>query len=970
MAIASRFLRSIEGGLELMRLGSLAPAPGQPYEIRAEGPHFRLRHYGVGGEATSGPLLLVPPLMLTAEVYDIAPDVSAVATLRDLGMDPWVVDFGAPEREAGGMTRTLDDHVRAVAEAIAQVRDLTGRDVHVGGYSQGGMFAYQACALSRGEGVASLVTMGSPVDIHRSVPQVGDEVISRLLRSVAPMVDLPLSRIEGLPGILTSYGFKLLTPKKEAEQLLLFLKSLHDRQALARRASRRRFLAGEGFVAWPGPALRAFFDELIVHNRMVAGGLVIDGRTITLADIRCPVLYFIGRRDDLARPAAVRAIAEVAVNAECHEVMLGAGHFGLVVGRLAKAETWPTIAEWIRWREGEGPEPRRLREARPVVEEPAHDEPEELIDIDVDFKLVTDEIGARVGRVWRRLGDAYRSTSDTLHGLRHQLPRLWQLETLEPDTRISASLALAERARATPEATFFLWRGRAYTYAEAHARVDEMAGQLAGCGARSGQRVGVRMAAGPAQLAAVTALVRLGAVAVVASPGVDDGALAAAFAAEGVSATICDVAQLERARRSGPGPRWVVGVPASRQWATLELGPDEQWLAAARAEPCERPDPGCASDLGLILIRPGRGGARVAAISHGRWAFSALGIASAATLTPEDTVYNCLPLHHPTGIMVAVGGALVSGARLALAEGFDPASFWSDLHRYGVTVVFYGGEMLRPVADAPRERTALRLVAGSGMRADLGRRIEERLGVGVLEIYASTEKRLVLVNASGEKRGALGRRLPGSAEVALLRYDLARGELVLREGRALRAEVDEAGLLVARLEPGETAPHGEVREDLLDPGDRWLVTKDLLRRDRDGDYWYVDRVDSALAHPDGIVAMPHLEDALYTVPGVTRCLASTFEGEPWALVVSADALDSAVVTRRLRAALATHEQPKRILRVAAIAETEAFRPIRTSLTAVAASRDGVIEELAWTPEGYRRDALSRPASSSPPGVAP
>src|SRR6476659_6146520 len=81
--------------------------------------------------ALGAPLLLVPPLMVASEVYDISPDVSAVAALARAGVDVWIVDFGAPERLEGGMSRTLDDHVRAVSQAIDHVRRARGRDVHL-----------------------------------------------------------------------------------------------------------------------------------------------------------------------------------------------------------------------------------------------------------------------------------------------------------------------------------------------------------------------------------------------------------------------------------------------------------------------------------------------------------------------------------------------------------------------------------------------------------------------------------------------------------------------------------------------------------------------------------------------------------------------------------------------------------------------------------------------------------------------
>ena len=66
-----------------------------------------------------------------------------------------MVDFGAPEHEEGGLERNLTDHVLAVSDAVDRVREVTGRDVHLGGYTQGGMFCYQTAAYRRSEGLAS-----------------------------------------------------------------------------------------------------------------------------------------------------------------------------------------------------------------------------------------------------------------------------------------------------------------------------------------------------------------------------------------------------------------------------------------------------------------------------------------------------------------------------------------------------------------------------------------------------------------------------------------------------------------------------------------------------------------------------------------------------------------------------------------------------------------------------------------------
>ncbi|HEV3130090.1 MAG TPA: acyl-CoA synthetase, partial [Solirubrobacteraceae bacterium] len=139
----SRLGAAAQNALEVARFGGLAAdEEPSPYVVAEEDQVYKLRHYYP--ETASGPpVVLVPPMMLAAEVYDVSSNSSGVTILCEGGADPWVVDFGAPERQQGGLERTLADHVLAVSEAVDQVRRHTGQDVHLGGYSQGGMFCYQ-----------------------------------------------------------------------------------------------------------------------------------------------------------------------------------------------------------------------------------------------------------------------------------------------------------------------------------------------------------------------------------------------------------------------------------------------------------------------------------------------------------------------------------------------------------------------------------------------------------------------------------------------------------------------------------------------------------------------------------------------------------------------------------------------------------------------------------------------------------
>jgi putative long chain acyl-CoA synthase len=951
-----RLRQGARNAAEIVRLGRLTAPHRTPFDIVDEGRIHTLRRYkGPERQEDATVALLVPPLLVTGEVYDMAPDLSAVSYLLGQGVDVWMVEYGRPEQAEGGLERTLDDHLRAVIAAHDTVVRETGRAVHMLGYSQGGMFCYQAAAYLGGEGVASIVTFGSPVDIHANVPiPVGERVAEAMLSGLRQAIEGPLAQTEALPAFLISLGFKLVSPRKEVGQLIDFVQKLHDRPALEKRESRRRFLGGEGFVAWPGPALRTFIDEFIVANRLASGGFVVDGRTVSLADLEVPILYFVGGNDEIARPASVRGIARAALRAEVHEVEVPVGHLGLVVGSKAMARTWPAVVEWMRWREERGPRPTALD----VPEAPA--DPAEGV-LEGSVEDVVDLASDALGELHRRFESFAGDLTQTVEALRWQLPRLAVLRRLGRETEIGAAKVLRERAETNPDGTFFLWRGRAFKYAEADRRVDAIVRGLFEAGVRPTDRVGVLMGPRPTYLSLVTALNRLGAVAVLLGPDSTRLSLERAVDIAEVTHLVADPPNVARALEAftarevfvlgGPygdvrpafDPERVLDLEAIDP-ETVVLPPTLK-LDAARAE-----------DLALIIFTAGRGEhPRAARITNRRWAVSGYGTAATATLEPSDTVYCVVPLHHASGMLVAVGGALVGGCRLALAGGFDPAHFWDEVRRYGATTVFYAGELCRDLVDAPPDprdgNNPVRLFIGSGLRKDVWERLSRRFDVGVLEFYASTEGNVVLANASGKKVGALGEPLPGSTELVLAAYafgpdggDYARDET----GRLRRAGVDEPGMLLARVASAaqadfdgyldREATRARILEDVFEAGDRWFVTGDLLRQDAEGAYHFVDREVDVIVRPEGPVYSREVEDVLYREPAFHLVVvhAGGPGGVAGEVVASVELrrdreLDLQRLVRRLEGSLPSHAWPAYLRVVDRIALSDGYRPLKRPL---------------------------------------
>ena len=206
-----------------------------------------------------------------------------------------------------------------------------------------------------------------------------------------------------------------------------------------------------------------------------------------------------------------------------------------------------------------------------------------------------------------------------------------------------------------------------------------------------------------------------------------------------------------------------------------------------------KPNPGRARDLAFILFTGSGDRTRPNRITNRRWILSAFGTAASASLSESDTVYSVTPVYHPSGLMVSFGGAIAGGARIAMARDFDPATFWDEVRRYGVTVGTYTWTMLRDLVEAPtnpnERHHPVRLFMGSGMPKGLWTRVVDRFApAGIVEFYASTQGEVVLANVSGQKVGAMGRPLPGSARVRIAALDLERRQ-AQDHGRRVRARV-------------------------------------------------------------------------------------------------------------------------------------------------------------------------------------
>ncbi len=284
-------------------------------------------------------------------------------------------------------------------------------------------------------------------------------------------------------------------------------------------------------------------------------------------------------------------------------------------------------------------------------------------------------------------------------------------------------------------------------------------------------------------------------------------------------------------------------------------------------------------------------------ITNARWARAAFGTAASAELGARDTVFSVNPIHHPSGLLMSLGGAVASGARFSMASRFDPDTFWNEARRYGVTVVSYTWTQLRDLVEAPphpgEHHHTIRTFIGSGMPVGLWHRVIERFAPArVVEYYASAQTDAILVNMPGTKVGCMGTPLPGSPELRIARIDESTRQLALRaDGSAEQCRPREIGMLLSRVEPGMSQPSRPLR-GLFAPGDAWLLTGDLFYRDEDGDFWLAGSADSLVVTAHGVVGGSAVEDALGIVDAIDMSVTYAIPG--------ADGDDLAVTAVTLR----------------------------------------------------------------------
>jgi long-chain acyl-CoA synthetase len=478
---------------------------------------------------------------------------------------------------------------------------------------------------------------------------------------------------------------------------------------------------------------------------------------------------------------------------------------------------------------------------------------------------------------------------------------------------------------------------RAITFAEFEQLSNRMAHGLASLGIGSGDRAGLYLPNCPEYQIAFYAISKLGAIACPMNPSYREREITYQLTDSGAKVLVTHTSLwpvVDACRHKVPALTRAVlvgeRIDDSRGFAVAY----DSVLDASSEPPRTRVDP---DQLVALPYSSGTTGLpKGVMLTHRILVSNQAQYLDASGITADSAFPVFLPLSHIYGVML-MNAALGSGAHQVLMERFDLETLIGIIQTHRATVVHLVPPVLLALANAPGidrsqfSTVKYMLCAAAPMAPDVARRVEQRLGVPVIQAYGLTETGPASHHSPLEPdRMRLDSVGVVMADTEQRVVDLESGERTLAPG-----EVGEIVIRGPQVMAGYWNAPGDTNRALRNG---WLYSGDIGWVDADGYTFIVDRKKEMIKCRAFSIAPAELEAALLEHPDIVDCgvvgIADPDAGEvPGAFVVARKGctLDPAALTQFFSSRLAGYKMIRRWHLVDAIPRTPSGKILRRML---------------------------------------
>jgi acyl-CoA synthetase (AMP-forming)/AMP-acid ligase II len=280
----------------------------------------------------------------------------------------------------------------------------------------------------------------------------------------------------------------------------------------------------------------------------------------------------------------------------------------------------------------------------------------------------------------------------------------------------------------------------------------------------------------------------------------------------------------------------------------------------------------------------------------GRWLNTARAMAEYLRLKPGDKFYTCLPLYHGAAQGLCTTPVIYAGAAMRLGRKFSHKTFWPEVSASGANRLQYVGELCRYLVNAPvhplERKHKVQEAWGNGMRPDVWKKFRQRFNIPIIhELYAATDGMGATFNRNFgpfsqnaiSVRGLIWHYRNGQNEVRG-KIDPDTEDLVRDEkGFVVKVKVDEPGEVLHKVDPGmaEAVFKGYFKNleasqkrwlrNVFREGDLYFRSGDVMRVDREGRVYFVDRLGDTFRWKSENVSTNEISDVLGLFEQIAEC---------------------------------------------------------------------------------------------------
>lgn len=242
-----------------------------------------------------------------------------------------------------------------------------------------------------------------------------------------------------------------------------------------------------------------------------------------------------------------------------------------------------------------------------------------------------------------------------------------------------------------------------------------------------------------------------------------------------------------------------------------------------------------------------------------------------ATLSSDgERMITPLPVFHMNAMAYSFMAMITVGGCLCVLDRFHPRSWWSNVRESKATCLHYLGVMpsmlMNAQASTDDQHHCIKFGFGAGVDPKLHAAFETRFGFELVEAWAMTETGAGAVVAASNKQRLVGKSCLGRPEANI--------DCMLVDDQGAQVDSSQPGELLVR-RTGSNPRYGFFSKYYKNEQataeawkDGWFHTGDIVRKDIEGNLFFVDRKKNVIRRSGENIAAVEVESILMRHPSV------------------------------------------------------------------------------------------------------